>query len=175
MNDKQNRYSNVAIALHWIIAGLMIYMLFWGEDLIRRVQGSYYPSIHASIGILILVLSVARLVWRLVNPPPALPGDAHSLQNRASEWTHWLFYVLLIGIPLTGMADFANHLVRNPTQADASVFGLFPVPQLNLGPLGSLHGPTTKIMIGLLIIHVLAALKHQFWDKDNLLKRMIPN
>lgn len=174
MNDNKARYSNVAILLHWTIAILMIYMLFWGEDLIRNAPGTFYPSIHASIGVTILVLSVLRLGWRLLNQPPRLPGETGNWQNRMAEWTHWLFYILMIGIPLTGMADFTRRLPRHPEQAATSIFGLFPVPQIPWDALGRLHGISTKLAIGLLILHVLAALKHQFWDKDNLLRRMSP-
>ncbi|MEO6609834.1 MAG: cytochrome b [Aestuariivirga sp.] len=175
MTKTQARYSNIAILLHWLIAALMIYMLFWGEDLIRGAKDSFAPSIHASIGISILVLSVIRLVWRLINPPPVQPGDSHGWQAKASEWVHWLFYALMIGIPLTGMADFGRQAARHPEIAGASIFGLFPVPQIPLQALGSLHGISTKLAIGLLILHVLGALKHQFWDKDRLINRMIPH
>ncbi len=174
MTTTTTRYSNIAILLHWTIAILMIYMLFWGEDLIRNVQGTFYPSVHASIGITILVLSVLRLIWRWVNPPPALPGNPHDWQARISEWTHWLFYALMIGIPLTGLADFTRRLPRHPEQAGTTIFGLFPVPQIPWDLLGQLHGLSTKLAIGLLILHVLGALKHQFWDRDNLLRRMSP-
>ena len=175
MNNRQARYSNISILLHWLIAVLMIYMLFWGEGLIRNDKGTFYPSIHASIGISILVLSVLRLAWRLMNPPPKLPGDDHGWQARISEWTHWLFYALMIGIPLTGMAGFGRHLVRYQEHAGATIFGLFSVPQIPLSALGSLHGIATKLAIGLLILHFLGALKHQFWDKDKLVNRMIPH
>lgn len=62
MSNTQARYSNIAILPHWLIAVLMIYMLFWGEDLSRNDKGTFYPSMHASIGITILVLSAFRLV-----------------------------------------------------------------------------------------------------------------
>ena len=174
MNTNQASYSNVAILLHWLIAALMIYMLFWGEDLIRNDKGTLYPSMHASIGATILILSVLRLVWRLINPPPPLPGNDHGWQARISEWTHWLFYALMIGIPLTGIADFGRQVTLRPEQAGATIFGLFPVPQIPLNALGRLHGISTKLAIGLLILHVLGALKHQLWDKDKLINRMIP-
>lgn len=175
MNNPQTRYTNIAILLHWTIAVLIIYMLFWGEDLIRNDKGTFYPSMHASIGVTILVLSVLRLVWRLMNPPPALPGGDHGWQAKASEFTHWLFYALMIAIPLTGMADFGRHLVRHPEQSGATILGLFPVPQIAWSALSGIHGPLTKVAIGLLILHVLAALKHQFWDRDRLINRMIPH
>lgn len=77
------KYSVVAMTLHWIIAALMIFMLIFGEDLIRVRSGSdaasvtsagiFLPSLHVSIGVAILVLTLLRLLWRLVNPPPPCP------------------------------------------------------------------------------------------------------
>jgi cytochrome b561 len=81
----------------------------------------------------------------------------------------------MIGIPLTGMADFGHHLIRHADQAGSTIFGLFPVPQIPFDAFGRLHGISTKLAIGLLILHVLGALKHQFWDKDRLINRMIPH
>jgi cytochrome b561 len=174
MQTTQTRYTKVAIYLHWVLALLMIYMVFFGEGLIRNVKGTYYPSMHASLGVAILVLSIARLGWRLMNPPPAEP-PMPAWQAMASRATHWLFYILMIGLPISGMAAFDHKLTRDPEIAGATVFGITPVPHFSMGWLGSLHDVGSKVVIFLLLIHVGAALKHQFWDKDNLLKRMSPH
>lgn len=174
MDQNLTRYNSVAVALHWLIAALMIYMLLWGEDLIRHPTGTYNPSLHASLGLSILVLSLVRLGWRLANPAPALPATMKPWEVMLSHVTHWAFYVLMIGIPLTGMMSFTAQLVRDPILSGASIFGMFAVPSLpNLGGAGGgLHGLLSNLAKVLIILHVLAALKHQFWDKDNLLKRM---
>ena len=169
-----NRYTNVAIAFHWTIAALIIYMLFWGENLIRNVEGPQWPSLHATIGTTILILSLGRLAWRFMNPPPPGP-PMPKWQEWAATFTHWAFYVFMIGLPLTGMAAFKQHLVKNPSHADAKIFGLIPVPQIDVSGFIGIHALGTKIVIGLLILHVAAALMHQFWYKDHLLRKMSPH
>ena len=100
----RTRYDTVAMSLHWLIAVLLIFMLFFGEDLMKgeKARQRIGPSLHVSIGSAILVLSVLRLIWRLFNPPPAYPASMAPWERMAAKATHLLFYVLLIGIPLTG-------------------------------------------------------------------------
>jgi cytochrome b561 len=179
MATSTSRYTNIAISLHWLIAGLMIYMLFFGEDLIARAHGTAGPSLHATIGVSILILSLARLGWRLANPPPALPATIKSWEARASELSHGLFYVLMIGLPLTGLMAFTSHMMAHPDAKESQIFWSLPVPALPDfgfgGPAHLLHTIGSKVGIALLILHVAAALKHQFWDKDNVLRRMSPH
>ena len=100
----KTKYDAVAMSLHWFIAVLLIFMLFFGEDLIEEEDGfgAFGPSLHVSIGSTILVLSVLRMVWRLFNPPPAYPASMATWERTAAKVTHLFFYVLLIGMPLTG-------------------------------------------------------------------------
>jgi cytochrome b561 len=178
MKTTSERYTTVAILLHWAIAVLMIYMLFWGEDLISRTHGTFGPSLHATIGVAILVLSFARLAWRVANPPPALPATTKSWEAKAGHITHGLFYVLMIGMPLTGLMAFTGHLVMHSDAVGSTIFGLMPVPALPNFGLGLsvllLHTIGSKVGIALVFLHVVAALKHQFWDKDGILRRMLP-
>jgi cytochrome b561 len=177
MSVSTMRYSTVAMILHWLIAVLMIYMVLFGEDLIRHPTGTFYPSLHASIGISVLILSFARLAWRLMNPPPALPSTMKPWEVTVSHITHWLFYVLMIGLPLTGLMAFTHQLPKEAILSGTTLFGIAPVPGLpDLGGMGSdIHGLASKAAEALIILHVVAALKHQFWDKDNLLRRMSPH
>ena len=177
MSSPSSRYSTIAILLHWITALLLIYMLFWGEDLIKTFGGATpaNPGLHASLGISILLLAVLRLIWRLMNPPPTdLPMPAW--QAKLSHATHWLFYAIMILVPLSGMAALDHSIAgKHPEFASLTFFGLFTIPHFSLSWLGSAHDLMTKLAIGLLILHVGAALKHQFIDKDNILKRMSPH
>jgi cytochrome b561 len=177
MSVSNLRYSNVAIMLHWLIAALMIYMVLFGEDLIRRPTGTFYPSLHASIGISVLILSLARLAWRLMNPPPALPSRMKRWEVVVSHITHWSFYALMIGIPLTGLMAFTHMLPKEAILSGTTLFGIASVPGLpDIGGAGgNVHALASKALEALIILHVLAALKHQFWDKDSLLKRMSPH
>ena len=177
MSVSSSRYSTVAISLHWLIAALMIYMILFGEDLIRRPTGTFYPSLHASIGISVLILSLARLGWRLMNPPPPLASTMKPWEVFISHITHWLFYILMIGLPLTGLMAFTHQLPKEAILSGTTLFGIAPVPGLpDLGGIGgNVHSLASKVAEVLIILHVVAALKHQFWDRDNILKRMSPH
>ena len=177
MNANVISYSKGVIWLHWLIAALMITMLFFGEDMIQHATASFYPSLHASLGISILVLSLVRIWWRLSHPVPALPATIKNWEKKISHATHFIFYVLMIGLPLSGLMTFTTESAREAAVAGASLFGILPVPSLpNIGGIaGIIHGLGAKIGQVLVILHILAALKHQFWDKDNLLKRMSPH
>ena len=179
MATTTQRYTLVAITLHWVTALLIVYMLIWGEGLIKgdpsnKIAGSN-PGLHASLGLLILVLSFARLAWRLMNPPPAdVPMPAW--QATATHALHWAFYLALIIIPLSGLADLDRNIAgKHPEFADLTFFSLFSFPHFSMPWLGNLHDVFSKVMWALLALHVVAALKHQFIDKDNLIRRMAPH
>jgi len=180
MSPLPTRYTKPAIWLHWTIAPLMIFMLFLGEGYIRVPEGAslagWKPSAHASIGILILLLGLARLLWRAGHPPPALPRSISTWQVVASQLVHRAFYGLLIAIPVTGLLAIVPYGAERLDVDRVMFLNLFPVALMpNLGDLtGNVHVILSKLAQVLVIVHVLAALKHQFWDKDGLLGRMRP-
>ncbi len=174
------RYTKPAIWLHWIIAVMMIFMLVFGEDYIRVPKGAsladWGPSAHASAGLLILLLGLARLFWRLGNPPPAMPATTPRWQVLASHATHWAFYALMIAIPVMGLLAIVPYGADRANVDQVTFFKLFPVaflPNLGAWTMDG-HALLSKVAEALVIVHVLAALKHQFWDKDGLLSRMRP-
>jgi cytochrome b561 len=177
---KATRYTKTAILLHWIVAVLMVFMLVFGDDYIRVPTGAslagWEPSAHASIGILILLLGLARLFWRLGNPPPDLPKTIPGWQVLASRATHWVLYALMIAIPILGLLAIVPYGAERLNVENVTFFGLFPVALLpNMGDwTGDAHELLSNVARALVIVHVLAALKHQFWDKDGLLGRMRP-
>lgn len=173
----RTRYDTVAMSLHWLIAALLIFMLFFGEELMdEKDGGAFGPSLHVSIGSAILLLSVFRLVWRLINPPPAYPATMAPWERMASTATHVLFYVLLIGIPLTGWFATPKFLSEEGAVAGLTLFGAFPLPAApSLGlPMKGIHELGSNLGIALLALHVLAALKHHFINRDDVLRRMLP-
>jgi cytochrome b561 len=177
MEKNVMRYTKVAIYLHWLIAILMIVMLFFGEDMIRGATGTFYPSLHASLGISILILTLVRVWWRMQHSPPPQPTTMKSWEMRLSGFTHCLFYVLMIGLPLSGLLSFGHQVTREAILTGTTLFGVFGVPLLpDIGSVANnIHGLGGKLGQVLVILHVVAALKHQFWDKDRLLARMSPH
>jgi cytochrome b561 len=177
------RYTQVAIILHWLIALLLVAQILGGwyvSDNLKGAEKFAAIQIHKSMGLTILLLSLARLGWRLAHKPPPLPQAMPHWQKLAAHGVHVGLYVLMIGIPLSGwiMISSAPYVVKT------SWWGLFDWPSLPLRGLeatrainqgaGSAHSALVWAMVGLWAIHVAAALKHQFADRDGLLGRMIP-
>ncbi len=170
------RYSTVAIWLHWIIAALIIVNLVLGlyhEDFDKPVR-AWMMFFHRSIGISVLVLSLARLAWRLGHRPPAFDPVLKKWEIGLATFIHWLFYALLIAIPLTGWA------LSTVKGKPFSYFGLFEVPPLPFrgeGPhdlFEEAHEILGKAMIGVILLHVAGALKHHFEGHRHLIGRMAP-
>jgi cytochrome b561 len=173
-----SRYTAVAIALHWAIATLIIFMIWLGwnmEDNETRYQ------LHKSIGITILLLTVARVLWRMLNPPPALPAEMKPLEKKASHYVHVGLYALMILMPLLGWALVSSSKFQVPTV----LFGTVGWPNLPFLSglrgnelaqtiLETMHSKGAWVIIGLLVLHVGGALKHEFSAEEGVLKRMIP-
>ena len=186
--QKMNRYSVIAIMLHWLIAVIIAAQLFlglWMVDAIRqpasRVLALQAYQWHKSLGLTLLILSLMRLLWRLFNPPPSLPESMSRLEKLAAHAVHWLFYALMIGIPLLGWAMVS----AAPFAVPVRVFGVFQWPHFpwvraldNKAMLGTVlqlsHRYVAYFLILLVGLHAAAALKHHFFSRDNVLARMIP-
>jgi cytochrome b561 len=179
---QQQRYTVVAIALHWLIAAGIIGMiaLGWIMDDVPDQQAYGLIQIHKSFGITILLLSVARVVWRLMNPPPPEP-PMPGWQRGLALFVHVGLYVLIIAMPLTGWI-----MASASSDAPTRWFGLFDARMPVIPGLPSetrkgledgfefAHSNLQWVIIAMLVLHVAGALKHQFVDKDHLLARMAP-
>jgi cytochrome b561 len=182
LSNNPVRYGAVTVTLHWVIAAAIIFMLALGKVMHELPDESpdKFPlyQLHKSIGLTILVLSVARLGWRLVNVVPPLPAHMSMWERWAAHVSHFLLYALIIGIPLSGWARVSSDPIGIPT----IWFGLFEIPHMpGVAPsedfahtMHEVHELLGNAMILLLLIHVGAALKHHFWDRDTVLKRMLP-
>ena len=182
----QHRYTSVAIALHWAIALLIIGMIAVGWIMEAMPGGPGSPKteiiqIHKSVGITILLLTVARIVWRLMNPPPA-EAPMPKWQSLLANAVHILLYVVMLAMPLSGWimasAEISLHDTRYFGTVEMYVPGIPGLPvETREGiadTFGSLHSAGAWVIIGLLFLHVAGAVKHQFVDKDGLLARMAP-
>ena len=169
------RYSSPAIGLHWLIALLIIagWSLGWVmTDLPMSPTKLRYYSWHKWMGVTVFALAWLRIFWRLTHTPPALPASTPDWQAKASTFTHGLLYVLLFAVPLSGW------LYSSSAGFQTVYLGLVPIPDL-LGKnkeladlLKEVHEWLTKGLFALVALHVAAALKHQFVDRDGLLRRM---
>ena len=174
----RTRYDTVAMSLHWLIAVLIIFMLVFGGDLMnRRHPDTFNASVHASIGATILMLSFFRLLWRIRKPSPPLPETMRLWEIALSKATHAIFCVMMIGLPISGWLAFSDTVTKHPGFMGTSFFGLLQVVQIPSAiglPFDGIHSFGSNFMIALISLHVLAALKHQFIDKDPQLRRMVP-
>jgi cytochrome b561 len=171
------RYSAVAQAFHWIIATLIVVQFVLGklqEDLPLGAHKLALLARHKSFGMTVLMLAVLRLLWRLKHAPPALPAGMRPIEKSIARATHIAFYVLLFVMPLTGW------LMSSAKNYSVSWFGLFTWPNLiarnetAFAVLRSTHDILSGVLFVIAILHILAALKHHFWNKDNVLLRMLP-
>ena len=226
----RDRYTRVAIALHWAIAALIVLNLGIGLSMagwpppIRAVA----LMLHASSGLTVLALSVARIVWRLLNEPPPYPAGMKPWERHTAHLAHFLLYAAMVLMPLTGWAILSAHsppgsrgalvefgAARAAPAAVApgaapsgaapigarparplgpppilKIWNLVPMPKIavieavgtepgGVAPQHMLHEAFVQwhsvggfLLIGLLILHVLGALKHQFIDKHSEFARM---
>jgi len=183
LKTKDEIYSRVAIILHWMIALLIISLLVFGTLMTNPETPNRFVLYqwHKTGGIMVLLLSVLRLIWRLTHKAPPLPQGMKSWERLAAKGSHTGFYVLMIGMPLLGWAMVSASPLGIPTK----LFGSIPWPHIpflaNLEvkepiakKLTQAHHLGGKLMIGLIVLHIGAALKHHFVNKDNVLARMLP-
>ena len=178
MRERRSRYSSVSIALHWTIFVLIFANATfggWMEDAAPGEKLSYF-QLHKSVGITVLVLSLIRLGWRIAHPWPRFPDTTPKWDRVLARGTHVLFYVLTISAPLLGWA--AASAGGAP---EVPLFGIVPAPNLPLPEgqvlaesLGGVHKLLVKAIYVVLGLHVLGALKHQFFDRDEVVHRMLP-
>lgn len=172
-----NAYTRTAISLHWLIAilvfvtfpvGVIMHDMAFSPDKLRML------SYHKWLGVTVFILMVVRVAWRAGHRPGPLVASLPHWQQWAAKAVHVLLYVLLLAIPLSGW------LMSSAKGFQTVYLGVLPLPDLvgkdkALGELlGELHEVLNIAMLVLVGVHVLAALKHQFVDRDGTLSRMLP-
>lgn len=173
-----SHYTRTAIGLHWIVA-LLIFATFglgWFMTDIADASGSkmQYYAWHKWLGVTVFLVAVMRVLWRSFNQPPPLAENISKLQQLAAKIVHWLLYILILIVPLSGYfyslaAGFA-----------VVYLGIIPLPVL-IQPdtqlahtLKELHEILVYTMVALVVLHLMAALKHHIFDGDNTLAKMLP-
>ena len=173
LDGAQQRYSGGAILLHWLLALLLASELALGFTMPRDASGFELYQLHKSIGITILLLTFVRLGWRMTHKrPPKMEGG---LKGFLASAVHVGFYVLMVGVPITGWAIVSTSAISVPTV----IFGVMPWPHLPLDAglnhtFEEAHEILAKVGIGLFVLHVAGALRHHFLMRDSLLGRMAP-
>lgn len=166
-------YRPVVVAIHWLSAALIVAQIVIGlkfADMPKGPERMDVFSWHKTIGVIILLLALARLGVRLVNPPPPYPQDFPRWERAVAVWSHRLLYFLMLALPLTGLAAVSKRAVDGMTELR---WGLeFPV--VPLPALGGTHEALAWSLVVLLVIHVGAALKNQFMTGGPVAGRMPP-
>lgn len=186
MAATRTRYTTVAIIIHWLIAAAILFQIILGWRMGDEPKGPATYAIfqlHKSIGITILLLSLFRLAWKLTHKSPPPPEGQPNWERVASHVVHWGFYIIMIGLPLTGWILVSASRINIPTL----LYGTVPWPHLPLLPdlapaakhvwheIGEVgHGVLVKLTYLLLLLHLGAVAKHQILDKDEVLGHMAP-
>ncbi len=184
---RSQRYTNTAIALHWMVAALIAanLVLVWTVD---RLPDAYTRSMidtHKSFGLTVLGLAVMRLLWRWSHPPPAWDPALPRSERRAAHAAHAALYALIFAMPLSGYIH--DSAWRGAAGHPLRLYGLIPFPRI--GPLMHLppasrdrvhdlffaiHANLAYALYALVALHVAGALKHQWFDRHRELQRMWP-
>lgn len=171
--NSSSAYGSIAKSFHWIIALLVIIMLFVGYFMGGWGVAAIF-NLHKLTGLTILLLVVMRVIWVLQNPRPNLPASVSKIEKFAAHTVQGILYLCLLLMPLSGWAM-------------STAFGYFPhigawvIPMPGI-PIdhefalffAQMHGIMALILIAFICLHTLGALKHHFIDKDNVLKNMLP-
>jgi cytochrome b561 len=177
LRNTPSTWGSVTRWLHWILGIAIIGMLaygWWMNHIPARPDRFFYRSIHAGIGYAVLVLMVVRLVWRSINPTPALPADTPRWQQTAARISHGALYAVTIMVAILGWAHSGAH---QPDYADW--FGLFRVPQITSPDKAAAQAYEDRhiffayVLLALIVIHFAAAVWHHFVKCDRVTSRMI--
>ncbi len=187
MSTDTPTYNFVAILLHWLIAVLVVAMFFFGLYAHEQVEALRAGNAelatvvalfnwHKTIGLVVLVLAVLRLVWRLTHKPPPLSPEVPVLERMLARLAHAAFYVLIIGIPFVGWLMISAAESPSYFLNDTAL----PIPEIwgddreFRETLGDVHKYAAYGIMALLVLHVAAALKHHYRDGADTLARMVP-
>jgi cytochrome b561 len=170
------QYDRMLVVLHWVLAIGLFYQLglgLWMEDIPKDPPGvrAEWFNLHKSIGMCLGILILWRLGWRISHSVPAAPIGITEFQNKLSRWAHRILYLCMLLLPLSGFMG------SNFSQYPIKFFG-FPLPKLwDPSPEGKelfseIHEVTAFVMMIIIILHISAAVWHQWVKRDGLLSRM---
>ncbi len=181
------RYTRIAMALHWLVALLVIANLSYTWFIDSLPETAIRPAIdlHKSFGITVLGLALLRILWRLSHRPPPLPASMPALERGGAHLVHALLYALILALPITGWVH--DSAFRLAAQHPLTLF--WCIPWFRIGAIADLppaqkeavhafwfgvHVWLSYVLIALVALHLAGVLKHQFLDREGVLRRMLP-
>lgn len=181
MGDTKEKLSCVTVALHWVVALTIIVMITIGVYMTDYEVHELYP-IHKSIGMLIFVVIVLRVLWRVKQGWPEAASQYKSWEHTLSKVVHWALIIATVVMPISGMlmsslggyglSIFGWELLAatpNPEEAGKMI----PINGPLAGTAHETHEIAGKVIFVAILLHLAGALKHHFMDKDGTLKRML--
>jgi cytochrome b561 len=176
LRNTADSWGVAARGLHWLIAALILAQFIIGSvaDEMKLTPAKLDLFVwHKSIGVTILALAVLRFLWRLGNPPPAMPAGTPGWERRLAALGHWALYALLFAVPISGW------LVSDASRVPFKAYFAVPMPDLietsrSLQDAAEeVHEMLTMALLVVVIVHIAAALRHHFLLRDDVLRRML--
>ncbi len=174
-NQAVEHYTTVAIVLHWLIALLLFGQIAFGWFLDTVPRGTplrgFYVNLHKSTGLTLALLILVRLGWRIAHPAPQLPAFMPAWEKHAAQWSHAALYACMLGMPLSG------YIASNFSKYGVKLFNVLMLPPWGMDDartysiFNTTHIFLSYAFVALIILHVLAALRHAAL-KDGVLTRM---
>ncbi|PPT75882.1 cytochrome B [Xanthomonas arboricola pv. populi] len=171
--SSHTHFNLPARVLHWLMAAMILTMLFVGVGMVASVtQRPWLIDLHRPLGIAILILAVLRLINRLRNRPPPLPGDLPAWQKVAAIASHWLLYALMLGMPLIGWAMLSAGAYPIVLWPGAQLPPIVPHDPAMYVWLRSAHGWLAYLLFATVLGHLSAALFHAWVRRDGVFSSM---
>lgn len=174
--NSSETWGTVARGFHWLIALLILAQFVIGsvaEEMKLTPAKLDLFVWHKSIGVTIFALAVLRLLWRLGNPPPAMPAGTPRWEYRLAALGHWVLYALMFAVPISGW------LVSDASRVPFKAYFVLPMPDLietsrSLQEAAEeVHEVLTMTLLIVVVVHFVAALRHHFLLHDDVLRRML--
>ena len=184
LSNTSQHYGSVAKTFHWLTALLILTLIPLGifandlpydtsDELTRK---AWYFSLHKTLGVTVFFVALARILWAISQPKPALLHAERKLESLAAQAVHWLLYGSLLVVPLSG---WVHHAATSGFAPIWWPFGqnlpLVPKSEALAGLTAGLHIVFERVLVVSLLLHAAGALKHQFIDKDATLRRSAKN
>ena len=176
--QKQERYTNIAILLHWLMAVLIIILFALGWYMVDLPKGtperSEFFALHKSIGLTVAILALIRLLWYFSHPPPALPASIPLLQQKAANILHHLLYLMMF------MQPFSGYISSSFSGYKTKIWGI-PLPHWGWKDKAmnelftNIHEVSSIILLVLIALHLIGVIIHLLPNRKRIFQRMLPS